>query len=498
VIVLNWNGKHFLELLLPGLAGSVRAAPGDHEVIVVDNGSTDGSAEFVAAAFPAMRLVRLPENRFFVRGNLAGVRVATRDILVFLNNDMRVEPGFLASLLARFGPPDLFAVTSRIEMAGTRVETGRTRSSFRSGAFHNVQVDGPPSDLIPAMWAGGGSSAFDARKFRELGGFEDLYHPFYVEDQSLSYQAWRRGWRVLFEPGSVVHHVHRGTSAKVFGADLVERIDRRNRELFFWRSVTDPRMVLAHGVLLPWNALKDSRRAGLGLQFRALLGTLPRLPRALLLRERSRPGYVRSDRRVLELANHVGRHRRASGSGRVRDPVLVLEIGREPRAAGAVPGARVLAVALTVPDAPGPPPEDIHRLLPRRFWGARDGELRDRMRDLLAETDWDLVHLRDPVVAALALPFLEGVRWVLEVSSPEEVGEPSGGGAPGFLERLREERMMRRIAGKAGAVIARAEGVAESLRRVAPRAPVRLIGSPEELLGIYGALVESDSSVDPI
>jgi hypothetical protein len=152
VIVLNWNGWHFLEHLLPTLQIAVARAPGDHEVIVVDNGSTDGSADKVAELFPWARVVRLPRNLFFIRGNRAGVEAATRDILVFLNNDMTVEPDFLVRLLERFGEPDLFAVAARIQMHGRRVETGCTRSFFKRGAFRLVHVDPYPAARVPTFW----------------------------------------------------------------------------------------------------------------------------------------------------------------------------------------------------------------------------------------------------------------------------------------------------------------------------------------------------------
>lgn len=303
IVVLNWNGKHFLTELVPSLQIAVARCPGDHEVIVVDNGSDDGSAEWLAATHPWARLVRLPENRFFIRGNAAGAAVASRDVLVFLNNDMRVEPDWLVALLAPFGPPDVFAVTSRIEMQGERSETGFARGFVKHGELRFVQQPGPAGAPEPVLWAGGGCSAYDRRKHDAIGGFEALYEPCYVEDVSLSYQAWRRGWRCLYAHDSVVHHAHRGTSSRVFGRNRVERLDWRNRELFFVRSVTDPLWVLTHALLLPWHLQKRARHRGLPLAdgVRALFAALPRLPAALVARQRSRHHYRRSDRAVLAI-----------------------------------------------------------------------------------------------------------------------------------------------------------------------------------------------------
>lgn len=301
IVVLNWNGLHFLRDLMPSLRLAVANCPGDHEVIVVDNGSDDGSAAWLRKACPWAKVVALPENRYFIRGNAAGAAAATKDVLVFLNNDMRVEPDWLKALLQPFGAPDLFATTSRIEMQGVRSETGLTRCFVRHGELRFVQPPGAPGTGQPALWAGGGSSAFDRRKHDELGGFEDLYYPMYVEDVSLSWQAWKRGWRVEYAHDSVAHHAHRGSSTKAFGREGLERLDWRNRELFIVRNVTDPLLVATHALCLGWNLRKQARLRGVPIAHgvRAVLAAIPRLPQAILLRQAARLRQRRSDRAVL-------------------------------------------------------------------------------------------------------------------------------------------------------------------------------------------------------
>ena len=303
IIVLNWNGLHFLRELMPSLHTAVQRCPGDHEVIVVDNGSTDGSAAWLEREHAFARVVCLPENRFFIRGNRAGSAIASRDILVVLNNDMRVEEDFLVELLRPFGAGDLFAVSARIEMQGERKETGFTRCFLRRGELRLMQEPGEAGEPRPVLWAGGGSSAFDRRKHDAIGGFEDLYDPCYVEDVRLSYQAWRRGWRSVYAHRSVVHHAHRGTSSRVFTRARLERLDWRNRELFFVRSVTDPLLVLTHGLWFGWNLRKRARSLSLpiGDGVLAVLAAVPRLPAAVVARQRARRHYRRGDRDVLGL-----------------------------------------------------------------------------------------------------------------------------------------------------------------------------------------------------
>lgn len=305
IVVLNWNGIDFLRELMPSLRIAVDNCPGDHEVIVVDNGSDDGSVQWLEQEHAWAKVVALPENLHFIRGNAEGKKVATRDLIVYLNNDMRVEPQFLTELLRPFADDTtgtLFASTSRIEMQGERTETGLARVFVKHGELRFVQIPGTAAKGQPVLWAGGGSSAFDRKKHDAIGGFERLYVPCYVEDVSLSWQAWRRGWRCVYAHDSVVHHAHRGTSSKVFGRAALERLNWRNRELFFVRSITDPVLVLTHALMLAWNTRKHAGLLGLPIAHGvlAVLATVPRLPLALWQRQLSRLHYRRSDRALLD------------------------------------------------------------------------------------------------------------------------------------------------------------------------------------------------------
>jgi len=135
IIVLNWNGKELLAEGLPSICEAVRVDGRPHEIIVVDNGSSDGSVEYVQKNFPEIRILALEENLGFAGGNNAGVRAAQHEMVVLLNNDMVVDPGFLRPLLKGFGP-ETFAVASQIYLQDPmkrREETGRTKAVFRRG-----------------------------------------------------------------------------------------------------------------------------------------------------------------------------------------------------------------------------------------------------------------------------------------------------------------------------------------------------------------------------
>ena len=251
VVIPNWNGKDLLEKYLPSVIAAMAGHPAN-EVIVVDNGSSDGSAEFVRARFPGVKLVALAENLGFGGGSNRGFREAGNDIVVLLNSDMRVAPDFLAPLLKGFAEADVFAVSCQIFFSDSkknREETGLTQAHWRRGVLGlRHRIDEEVTDLFPCFYGGGGSCAFDRRKFLSLGAFDELLRPFYLEDTDMGYQAWKRGWRVLYQPQSKVWHEHRGTIGKKFSQAYIDSIVRKNFVLFAWKNIHTPKMLVEHFV----------------------------------------------------------------------------------------------------------------------------------------------------------------------------------------------------------------------------------------------------------
>jgi GT2 family glycosyltransferase/glycosyltransferase involved in cell wall biosynthesis len=320
VVIPNWNGRDLLEKYLPSVIEALAGNPAN-EILVVDNGSTDGSAEYVAAAFPRVRVLALPTNLGFGGGSNAGIRAAANDVVVLLNSDMRVAPDFLAPLLEGFADPGVFAVSCQIFFTDPnklREETGLTQGWWRDGSFRvRHRTDPAIDDLFPCFYAGGGSSAFDRRKFLELGGFDPLFEPFYVEDADLGYMAWKRGWKVLYQPRSVVYHEHRGAIGKSFSSGQIEAVLKKNYLLFCWKNIHEWRRLAAHFFFA---------EAGAGLS--AVFGEVPLRPNAAALWRafRQLPQAARSRWRARNLAavTDTEAFRRPLG-GYYRDRFAVME-----------------------------------------------------------------------------------------------------------------------------------------------------------------------------
>jgi GT2 family glycosyltransferase/glycosyltransferase involved in cell wall biosynthesis len=249
VVIPNWNGCDLLEKYLPSVVAALAGNP-QNEIIVVDNASTDGSVDLLRNRFPDVRVIVLNRNLGFGGGSNAGFQAARNDIVVLLNSDMRVDPDFLAPLLEGFTDENVFGVACQIffsDPAKLREETGLTQGWWENGSLRvRHRIDSAITDLYPCFYGGGGSCAFDRRKFLELGGFDELLAPFYLEDTDLGFMAWKRGWKVLYQPRSVVYHEHRGTIGKRFTEARIQNVLSKNYILFCWKNIHEYRRLAPH------------------------------------------------------------------------------------------------------------------------------------------------------------------------------------------------------------------------------------------------------------
>ncbi len=229
IVIVNYNGRHFLGECLGALEH--QDVPRHcYEVLVIDNASTDDSSEFVRLQFPGVRFVTLERNLGFAGGNNVGFRLARGQWVALLNNDTRVEPGWLSGLLAATGD-GVGGVCSRLMF---RDEPGVVNSTGlvpyrdgRAGDRHlRRAVDGDV--LAPAEVFGGcGASLLLSRELLDdVGGFDRTLFMYY-EDFDLAWRARLRGWRFVYAPDSVVHHVCGGSATN---ARLLRQVER-NRVL---------------------------------------------------------------------------------------------------------------------------------------------------------------------------------------------------------------------------------------------------------------------------
>jgi len=258
IVVLNHNGRDLLEIFMPSILDAVEFDGGGHEVIIVDNGSSDGSQEFIRNKFPSVRMIALPHNEH-MQGYNAGIKASQNEIVIVLNNDIKVDRGFIRPLLLPFSNPRLFAVRPAIHTitGGTVTKAGLSHVGlcFKFGFIEQLYLEakteeeGQLSRL--AFCVPGGAGAFDKNKFLELNGFDDLFSPFYWEDVDLSYRAWKRGWKILFEPKSVLYHQTHSTISRIYPGAYIERIAERNRYILIWKNILDKKLLFYHFCWIP-------------------------------------------------------------------------------------------------------------------------------------------------------------------------------------------------------------------------------------------------------
>jgi glycosyltransferase involved in cell wall biosynthesis len=240
---------------------------------------------------------------------------------------MVVDPGFLGPLLRGFGPRT-FAVSSQIflqDSSRRREETGRTTATFRRGMidYSHREMGGPPYKrrYYPVLWAGGGSSAFHRGKFLAIGGFQPIYSPAYVEDTDLSYRAWHMGWEVLMAPDSIVYHLHQASTSQRFSHSQLQSLVIRNQFLFIWKNIQSWRLLLSHGIFLPWNCYRLARDHGV-IAWTGFLRAAVSIPSVEIARLRLPFRSRRTDPQIFELFAKPGLYFRRKSAQRASETAV--------------------------------------------------------------------------------------------------------------------------------------------------------------------------------
>jgi len=306
IIIPSRNGIDHLKRNLPILINNLEPSF-SRGIILVDNGSSDGSAEFVQNNYPGVKVLAFPEILSFAEACNLGAEAAKNQYLFFLNSDVRVTPNFLPPLLHCFEDPAVFAVTPAIIVPKMEnINEALTSATFKGGAintdFYASQRWGKqPDQAIPVLFGCGAALMVEKEKFRQLGGFDPLFSPFYFEDLDLSYRAQKRGWKILCQPNSVVYHEKEGTIASHFQQNQVFAYRRKNHYLFIWKNIFDRGMLFSHLlelVLLKIIIPNPTEWSGLWQAFRLL-------PKALAGRRQEAKFQRIPDRAIIQKAAYL-------------------------------------------------------------------------------------------------------------------------------------------------------------------------------------------------
>ncbi len=250
IVILSWDGLDLLKECLHSVIQAVEVYGGECEVLLIDNGSSDGSAGYVRGNFPSVKILSLAENFSFTKAMNKGIGAAKGEVVISLNNDVIVERDFIAPLISHFQQDkDIFAVGTKMLFGDRKtLNFGRVSGDFRYGFFRRTITDSLSAGN--SLYACAGGMALDRDRFLKLGGFDQDYEV-YWEDLDLCYRAWRRGWRTVYEPKAVVYHKFHGTNLSKYKQCGIDCLSGENYTLFIFKNILDKGLFFRHILFTP-------------------------------------------------------------------------------------------------------------------------------------------------------------------------------------------------------------------------------------------------------
>jgi len=307
VIILNYNGEELIPECMPSLIEAKRVSENEVTITVIDNESIDKSLEVLKSYGDEVNVIE-HENKVFCSFNDV-VSGLDDEIVILLNNDIKVEPDFVDPLIDTFKEhPDAFLAGSKVvTFDGTRYEGTLAKWWIDKGVFKSSSRFPGYEKLVdsPNYTAQAGFGAFRKDRFLELGGYDDLYLPGIMEDVDLCYRAWKKGYKGYYQPKSRMYHKAQSAFSAKFGKYGILKMSHRNTYLFMWKNIAD-RGILLSNILYVFPRMIFAVLRGkfeIPMGFFAALG---RLPMALARRAKQKGKAELTDRQVIGMFKNIG------------------------------------------------------------------------------------------------------------------------------------------------------------------------------------------------
>jgi len=238
-----------IDLFLNNLKHNLKFLRSCQIIIVNDDPSKSIKKEVKQLKNKNIILIENKKNLGFGMSIDVGSNYACNDYLFLLNSDVVLNDNQYLFALDHFKKnPNLFAVSFAQKEKNNQI-MGKNIIYWKNGLFHHQKATN--LKFGRTAWAEGGSCLIDKKKFNFLGGFDEIYSPFYWEDVDLSYRAWKSGFEIIFEPKILVEHHHQSTINKYFNKEIIKKIAFRNQVIFCWKNIADKNLFINHLTNLP-------------------------------------------------------------------------------------------------------------------------------------------------------------------------------------------------------------------------------------------------------
>ncbi len=284
VVIINWNGEDKLRKYLP----DILKVKGVDEFIVADDASTDKSIEILKNEFPSVCIVESHKNLGFSSNANSGVKNSSGDLVFLLNADAVPNTDCVVKALPYFEDEKTFSV-------GCNTGGNWSWGKFEKGFFWHY-VDQGTSQTHQTLWSRGGSMILRKDIFNKLGGFDELFNPFYEEDTDLGYRATKRGYRNIWVKECIVDLPdEKGVIEKNFSKKKFSMVAQRNQLLFIWKNITDEELFNKHKKELFKKLLKSPKYLSVFLMAAVYL---PQISKKRMIEKKE---SKLSDQKILEM-----------------------------------------------------------------------------------------------------------------------------------------------------------------------------------------------------
>ncbi len=236
VVIPNYNGVRLFPFTLPALFDALADSGKQFEVIIVDDCSSDDSVSYISDNFPQVSVLINSSNSGFSKTINKGIFAAKYGLVLLLNSDVKITRNYFTDQFRYFQTADTFGVMGKIIGWDDDLVQDAAKypkfEGFKLKTSFNYVCDTEGDTLLYSMYLSGANALVDRQKLLQLGGFDELYSPFYMEDVDLSIRAWRVGWKCYFEPLSICRHRTSTSIATKEKKQFVKTIYNRNKMYF--------------------------------------------------------------------------------------------------------------------------------------------------------------------------------------------------------------------------------------------------------------------------